>query len=92
MQTSDKMIPVEGHEDLVRDPNTGAILNINKDKIQQARERKRIQRLKIKEQHHMFFVCCANTCREFCLRKEDISDEQKYRKVQQCTKIVKQSL
>lgn len=53
LQTSDQMIPVEGHEDLVRDPNTGAILNINRDKIQQARERKRIQRLKNKEQQEL---------------------------------------
>lgn len=28
-------IPVEGHPDLVRDPRTNMIMNINKDKIRQ---------------------------------------------------------
>ena len=31
---------VEGHEGLVRDPETGAILNTNRSEIQQARARK----------------------------------------------------
>ena len=33
-------IKVEGHRDLVRDNNNGAILNINKDEISAARKRK----------------------------------------------------
>ena len=31
---------VEGHSGLARDPNSGAIVNINKDEIQKARETK----------------------------------------------------
>lgn len=34
------MIKVNGHPNLVRDPNSGAILNINKDEITSARARK----------------------------------------------------
>jgi hypothetical protein len=30
-----KKIPVDGYPDLARDPSTGMILNINKDKIRQ---------------------------------------------------------
>jgi len=36
-------IPVEGHPGLVRDPRSGAILNINRSEIQKARERKNKQ-------------------------------------------------
>ena len=36
-----KYIPVEGKPDLVRDPHTGAIVNINKNDIRAARERKK---------------------------------------------------
>lgn len=53
MQTKDNLIPVEGHSDLARDPNTGAILNINSDKIRQSRERKRLMRLKKKEDEQL---------------------------------------
>ena len=49
MQTDD-LIPVEGHSDLARDPNTGAVLNINRSKILESRERKRLRREKKKEQ------------------------------------------
>lgn len=35
-----ELIPVEGHKGLARDPKSGAVLNINKDEIQQARARK----------------------------------------------------
>jgi hypothetical protein len=42
----DKMIKVEGFNDLVRDPTTGAILNINKSEIETAREQKRLRRQK----------------------------------------------
>lgn len=34
------MLKVEGHSNLVRDPKSGAILNINKDEITSARARK----------------------------------------------------
>ena len=40
---------VEGHESLVRDTSTGAILNINKDEISAARKRKLERRQKEKE-------------------------------------------
>jgi hypothetical protein len=49
LQTDD-LIPVEGHSDLARDPNTGAVLNINRSKILESRERKRLRREKKKEQ------------------------------------------
>lgn len=42
-----KLIPVEGHENLARDPATNIILNINKDKSEQY---KRIRDQKLKEQ------------------------------------------
>lgn len=35
-----RYIPVEGHSDLVRDAESGAILNINKSEIEEARLRK----------------------------------------------------
>ena len=53
MQTQTTFIPVEGHSDLARDPNTGAIMNINSDKIRQSRERKKIARQKIKEEQEL---------------------------------------
>jgi hypothetical protein len=53
LQTKDNLIPVEGHPDLRRDPNTGAVLNINSDKIRQSRERKRLMRLKKKEEEQL---------------------------------------
>ena len=40
---------VDGHESLVRDLSTGAILNINKDEISAARKRKLERRQKEKE-------------------------------------------
>ena len=40
---------VEGHESLVRDISTGAILNINRDEISAARKRKLERRQKEKE-------------------------------------------
>lgn len=42
-------IKVEGHSSLVRDIDTGAILNINKDEINAARKRKLERRQKEKE-------------------------------------------
>jgi type II secretory pathway component PulF len=45
-----KYITVEGHPDLARDPDTGAIVNINTRKVQQQLEQKRLKHQKIKEQ------------------------------------------
>ena len=54
MQTKPKQyISVEGHPDLARDPDTGAIVNINTRKIQQAKEQKRLRRQKMKEQQDL---------------------------------------
>lgn len=52
MQT-DKLIPVEGHGDLARDPNTGAIVNINSKKIQESRQRRNIKRQRLQEQEEL---------------------------------------
>ena len=52
MQTK-KLIPVEGHADLMRDPETGAIININRREIHQIRERKRKKRAKALEQEEL---------------------------------------
>ena len=49
----DKLIPVEGHGDLARDPNTGAIVNINSKKIQESRQRKNIRRQRLQEQEEL---------------------------------------
>lgn len=48
-----KLIPVEGHSDLMRDPETGAIININRREIHQIRERKRKKRAKALEQEEL---------------------------------------
>jgi hypothetical protein len=42
-------IMVEGNSSLARDPNTGAIVNINKDDIAKAREAKNKRKNKDKE-------------------------------------------
>ena len=42
-------VKVEGHNGLVRDTKSGAILNINSNEVEQARERKRLRRQKDKE-------------------------------------------
>lgn len=42
-------IKVEGHSNLVRDTNSGAILNINKSEVEVARARKEARRQKDKE-------------------------------------------
>ena len=44
----DDFIKVEGEQGLVRDPNSGAILNINRDQQEAARDR--LRRFKMKEQ------------------------------------------
>jgi len=43
------MIKVEGHSNLVRDPKSGAIININKDELSSARSRKIQQKRKERE-------------------------------------------
>jgi len=50
---TDKLIPVEGHGDLARDPNTGAIVNINSKKIHEARQRRIIKRQRLQEQEEL---------------------------------------
>lgn len=47
------LIPVEGYENLARDPKTGAILNINKREIQNAREQKRVRKQRLQEQEQL---------------------------------------
>jgi uncharacterized FlaG/YvyC family protein len=48
------LINVEGHlGDLARDPSSGAILNINKTEIQNAREAKRIRQQKALEEKNL---------------------------------------
>ena len=42
-------IKVEGYPGLVRDVNTGAILNINSNEVEAARERKALRKQKDKE-------------------------------------------
>ncbi len=44
-----KHISVEGHNDLVRDKNSGVILNINTKEVELARERKRKRKLQEQE-------------------------------------------
>lgn len=41
-----KLIPVQGNSSLARDAKTGAIVNINSNEIQQARERKKAMKQK----------------------------------------------
>lgn len=41
-----KLIPVQGNPSLARDAKTGAIVNINSNEIQQARERKKAMKQK----------------------------------------------
>lgn len=40
-----KLIPVDGKPDLARDPNTGAIVNINTNEMRAARERKKKRKM-----------------------------------------------
>jgi len=54
LQTKPKRyIAVEGHPDLGRDPDTGAIVNINTRKIQQQLEQKRLKQKKRNEQQDL---------------------------------------
>lgn len=45
---NDDLVQVEGEKGLVRDPKSGAILNINRDQQEAARDR--LRRFKMKEQ------------------------------------------
>jgi hypothetical protein len=49
----DDYVSVEGHSDLVRDPTTNAVLNINKSEIQNAREAKKVRLAKMKEEQDL---------------------------------------
>lgn len=42
-------LPIDGHINLVRDPVSGAVLNINKSSIRQAREAKALRKQKEEE-------------------------------------------
>lgn len=44
---------VEGHDNLVRDPNTGMILNINRTEVENAREAKKIRQRKLQEEQDL---------------------------------------
>jgi septal ring factor EnvC (AmiA/AmiB activator) len=46
-------IKVEGHTDLVRDKNTGAVININRSESDLARKRKHNWRLQQQEQQQL---------------------------------------
>lgn len=47
---TDNLIRVEGSNNLYRDPNTNAIVNINKKEIEEALKRKRVRLRKKKEE------------------------------------------
>jgi len=47
------LIPVEGYENLARDPKSGAILNINKLEIENARVQKEIRKKRLEEQEKL---------------------------------------
>jgi uncharacterized FlaG/YvyC family protein len=46
-------VSVDGHADLVRDPKSNAVLNINKSEIQNAREAKKIRQQKLREEQEL---------------------------------------
>jgi uncharacterized FlaG/YvyC family protein len=48
-----RYLKVEGHDGLVRDQKTGAILNINKSEIETAREQKKLRMQKLKEEEQL---------------------------------------
>lgn len=48
-----KSVKVEGHGDLVRDENTGAVVSINKTEAEQARSRKAMWKAKQNEQEQL---------------------------------------
>jgi uncharacterized FlaG/YvyC family protein len=50
---SEKYIPVEGHQGFVRDTSTGAVLNINRTAIEQARQSKKNRLEQRKKQENL---------------------------------------
>jgi uncharacterized FlaG/YvyC family protein len=48
-----KYIPVEGHQGFVRDASTGAVLNINRTAIEQARQSKKNRLEQRKKQENL---------------------------------------
>lgn len=48
-----KTVKVEGHNDLVRDKRTGAIININNSEAEQARQRKAAWKARQTEQEQL---------------------------------------
>jgi len=60
------MIPVEGHKDLVRDPETGAIINTNKSDFQ-----KYVEQRKLESQQRKQIQTTAEEVKEL---KKEISD------------------
>ena len=47
------MLKVDGHSNLMRDPKSGAIININRSEIEAARERKRLRADKAEEEKQL---------------------------------------
>jgi hypothetical protein len=50
---TDRYVPVKGFSGLVRDKETNAIHNVDVDSIEQARESKRLRRLKRQEEKEL---------------------------------------
>lgn len=48
------MIKVEGHPNLVRDPKSGAVLNINSNEIEAARFRKESRKLQQEKEKQLY--------------------------------------
>ena len=48
-----KYIPVEGHQDLLRDTTTGALININKTEMERAKSIKMLKQQQIDTQEEM---------------------------------------
>jgi predicted transcriptional regulator len=49
----DRFLKIKGHEDLVKDTQSGAILNINRNETVKAKERKKLRRQKAAEYQEM---------------------------------------
>lgn len=50
-----KLTAVKDEPDFARDPESGAVLNINRTEIQNAREAKRLRKLKKQEEQNLKF-------------------------------------
>lgn len=64
-----RYVPVKGYSGLVRDTETNALINTNASEIEQAREQKRLRKLK-KEQEQ-------NLMKEMNLLKNDVNEIKK---------------